>query len=204
MQDYDFLKEITDKDIADAITVHIQVERRSLYYGLAYMPDTRAMRNKLQEAMSYVNEGNDFIKGSDWLYCKYVSYGEEYEILWDAPTPSGGDYSIAYYYDEDGIPCVKSKADFVNIVEYRLPTARNLVTGVKNGFQRPLRIFPAAATNVLHPAKVRPSSLSHGAYPFAMTLCGLAACLGSFQVTEQILSVSRQWVLNSNRNGEKD
>jgi len=31
-----------------------------------------------------------------------------------------------------------------------------------------------------------------------MTLCGLAACLGSFQMTEQILSVSRQWVLNSN------
>ena len=175
MQDYDFLKEITDKDIADAITVHIQVERRSLYYGLAYMPDTRAMRNKLQEAMSYVNEGNDFIKGSDWLYCKYVSYGEEYEILWDAPTPSGGDYSIAYYYDEDGIPCVKSKADFVNIVEYRLPTARNLVTGVKNGFQRPLRIFPAAATNVssgryecfqrpLRTAKVRPSSREGSAF----------------------------------------
>ena len=37
----------------------------------------------------------------------------------DNPTPSGGDYSIAYYYNEDGIPCEKSKADFVNIVEYK-------------------------------------------------------------------------------------
>ena len=72
------------------------------------------MGHPVAENRSYVNEGNDFIKGSDWLYCKHVSYGEEYEILWDAPTPSGGDYSIAYYYDEDGIPCVKSKADFVN------------------------------------------------------------------------------------------
>ena len=37
----------------------------------------------------------------------------------DNPTPSGGDYSIAYYYDEDGFPCEKSKADFMNIVEYK-------------------------------------------------------------------------------------
>ena len=36
----------------------------------------------------------------------------------DGPTPSGGDYSIAYYYDDDG-PCEKSKANRVNIVEYK-------------------------------------------------------------------------------------
>ena len=36
----------------------------------------------------------------------------------DNPTPSGGDYSIAYYYDDDG-PCEKSKANRVNIVEYK-------------------------------------------------------------------------------------
>ena len=34
------------------------------------------------------------------------------------PTPSGGDYSIAYYYDDDG-SCEKSKANRVNIVEYK-------------------------------------------------------------------------------------
>ena len=90
--------------------------------------------------------------------------------------------------------------------------ATNISSGRYECFQRPLRMFPAAATNRegsafiprrfgLHPAKVRPSSLSHGAYPFAMTVCGLAACLGSFQMTEQILSVSRQWVLNSNHGG---
>lgn len=33
-------------------------------------------------------------------------------------TPSGGDYCIAYYYDESGRLCVKSKASRVNIVEY--------------------------------------------------------------------------------------
>jgi len=36
----------------------------------------------------------------------------------DGSTPSGGDYSIAYYYDEDNIPCKKSKAKSVHIVEY--------------------------------------------------------------------------------------
>ena len=91
--------------------------------------------------------------------------------------------------------------------------ATNISSGRYECFQRPLRMFPAAATNRegsafiprrfgLHPAKVRPSSLSHGAYPFAMTLCGLAACLGSFQMTEQILSVSRQWVLNGYKLGK--
>lgn len=33
-------------------------------------------------------------------------------------TPSGGAYSIAYYYDEDGLPCPKAKAKSVHIVEY--------------------------------------------------------------------------------------
>ncbi|MBQ3628049.1 MAG: hypothetical protein II947_03340 [Bacteroidaceae bacterium] len=35
------------------------------------------------------------------------------------PTPSGGDYSIAYFYDDDGCPCEKSKATMINIVEYK-------------------------------------------------------------------------------------
>lgn len=34
------------------------------------------------------------------------------------PTPSGGDYSVAYYYDENGKPCVKAEAYRVNIIEY--------------------------------------------------------------------------------------
>ncbi len=33
-------------------------------------------------------------------------------------TPNGGDYSVAYYYDSSGSPCVKSEAATVNIVEY--------------------------------------------------------------------------------------
>ena len=35
------------------------------------------------------------------------------------PTPSGGDYSIAYFYDDDGCPCEKNKATMINIVEYK-------------------------------------------------------------------------------------
>ncbi len=36
----------------------------------------------------------------------------------DGWTPSGGDYSVAYYY-KDGHPCVKEEADAVNIIEYK-------------------------------------------------------------------------------------
>ena len=69
------------KENAEAIAIRIQVEKRSLYYGLTYMPETKAIRSELQEAMSFIIESNDFIKGSDWLYYKYVSYGEGYEKL---------------------------------------------------------------------------------------------------------------------------
>lgn len=33
-------------------------------------------------------------------------------------TPSGGAYSVAYYYGEDGMPCRREEAVRVNIVEY--------------------------------------------------------------------------------------
>ncbi len=69
------------KDIPDAMTVRIQIAYKSLYYGLTYMPETKALRNEMQEAMSFVNEAGDFIKGSDWLYYKYVTFEEGYERL---------------------------------------------------------------------------------------------------------------------------
>ena len=34
------------------------------------------------------------------------------------PTPSGGAYSTAYFYDEEGCPCKREEASFMNIVEY--------------------------------------------------------------------------------------
>lgn len=34
-------------------------------------------------------------------------------------TPNGGDFSIAYYYNEDGEPCIKKEAVRVNIIEYK-------------------------------------------------------------------------------------
>ncbi len=33
-------------------------------------------------------------------------------------TPSGGAYSVAYYYDNEGNPCPKAQAARVNIIEY--------------------------------------------------------------------------------------
>lgn len=36
----------------------------------------------------------------------------------DGTTPNGGDYSIAYYYDDNKMPCEKARAKSVQIVEY--------------------------------------------------------------------------------------
>ena len=47
-----------------------------------------------------------------------IAFDPRYMEMRDNTTPSGGDYSIAYYYDDDG-PCEKSKANRVNIVEYK-------------------------------------------------------------------------------------
>jgi len=33
-------------------------------------------------------------------------------------TPNGGDYSIAYFFDENNIPTIKEKAVIVRICEY--------------------------------------------------------------------------------------
>lgn len=35
-----------------------------------------------------------------------------------APTPNGGAYSTAYYYDANHMPCKKEEARYRNIVEY--------------------------------------------------------------------------------------
>ncbi len=37
----------------------------------------------------------------------------------DGPTPNGGDYSIASYFDKDGIPCNRNKAFKMIIEEFK-------------------------------------------------------------------------------------
>ena len=37
----------------------------------------------------------------------------------DEPTPSGGDYSIAYFYDVERRPCKRENAEYINIIEYK-------------------------------------------------------------------------------------
>lgn len=39
------------------------------------------------------------------------------EIHWGA-TPSGGDLSIAYFFDKDGNRCSRAEASHMNIIEY--------------------------------------------------------------------------------------
>ncbi|MCQ2259033.1 MAG: hypothetical protein MJZ41_13750 [Bacteroidaceae bacterium] len=36
----------------------------------------------------------------------------------DSPTPNGGAYSIAYFYDADGNPCDKSHCTKIEIIEF--------------------------------------------------------------------------------------
>jgi hypothetical protein len=69
------------KEISEAIAVRIEIAGKSLYYGLTYMPETKTMRSELQDALSYINDGSEFIKGSDWLYYKYTSFENGYECL---------------------------------------------------------------------------------------------------------------------------
>lgn len=68
-------------DILEAIAIRIQIEKGKLYYGLTYMAAKKAMRKELQEGLSFVNDNNEFIKGQDWLFYKYVSYKDGYERL---------------------------------------------------------------------------------------------------------------------------
>ncbi len=47
-----------------------------------------------------------------------IPFNPRYMEKLDNPTPNGGDYSIAYYYNDNG-PCEKDKATRMNIVEYK-------------------------------------------------------------------------------------
>ena len=69
------------KDIPEAFAVCIEIIDGSLYYGLNYMPETKAMRKELQDAFAFINNDDHFIKGHDWLYFKYVSFDDGYERL---------------------------------------------------------------------------------------------------------------------------
>ena len=69
------------RDVPEAIAVRLQMENRSLYYGLTYMPAMKEKRIEMQEAMNFINSNGYFIKGSDWLYYKFTSYEDAYNGL---------------------------------------------------------------------------------------------------------------------------
>ena len=48
----------------------------------------------------------------------------EYTETHRGPTPSGGAYSTAYYYDDNHIPCKKYEAYYITIVEYSVDGER--------------------------------------------------------------------------------
>lgn len=74
------------KDIPDAMTVRIEIAYKSLYYGITYMPEYKALRQEMQEALSDIVANKDFIKGKDWLYYKYVPFEDGYNKLKDLIT----------------------------------------------------------------------------------------------------------------------
>ena len=69
------------ENVPDSIAIRIQADKKSLIYGVTYMPSTKERRAELQEALGYINKEGDLIKGCDWLYYKYTSYKEGYDKL---------------------------------------------------------------------------------------------------------------------------
>ena len=67
------------KNIPDAMTIRIEIAYKSLYYGITYMPEHKALRQEMQEALSGIIANNDFIKGKDWLYYKYMPFEGGYK-----------------------------------------------------------------------------------------------------------------------------
>ena len=45
-------------------------------------------------------------------------YNEDNFQRIDGPTPAGGTYSVAFFYDKDNNPTTKDKAERINITEY--------------------------------------------------------------------------------------
>ena len=64
-------------------------------------------------------EGAKFEKNN--LLCtinQNVMAKEQFSKRIDGATPNGGQYSILYFRDKDGCPCVENKATTVEAVEY--------------------------------------------------------------------------------------
>lgn len=86
-------------------TYHIQIMKKKRYRDVESMTDAEFEALTLEIAGEQVK-------------VLEIAFDPHYMEKRDNPTPSGGDYSIAYYYDDDG-PCEKSRANRVNIVEYK-------------------------------------------------------------------------------------
>jgi len=71
------------KDIKEGIYLLIEFEDKRLIYGALYMPETKKIRNEIQEStiIRPFYESGEFIKGVDWLIYKEVAIGEGYESL---------------------------------------------------------------------------------------------------------------------------
>ena len=58
---------------------------------------------------------------SYWLrdfLAKPFMKNQDYHQRIEEPTPNGGAYSIAYYYDSEGMPCPAAKASNIEILEF--------------------------------------------------------------------------------------
>ena len=60
------------------------------------------------------------------------------QIRIDGPTPNGGAYSIAYYYDKNGNPCDVSTGILGQIVEYdKNGKSINVIISAKRPIPKP-------------------------------------------------------------------
>ena len=97
---------------------------QAIYRRIARRPKTDNERLLVE----VVSKAHDKIR-----YFSYLELAERLQMSWkmnvdvlelvyrervEGPTPNGGDYSEAHYYDEDRLLCPPSEAKYINIVEY--------------------------------------------------------------------------------------
>ena len=110
--------------ILGALKEYRYTQGKRLYQKIARQPKTAdeqqlvAIVEKAPDKERYY----DYLELAKRLQMPWQMNGDVMELVYrervEGPTPNGGDYSEAHYYDEDRLLCPPSEAKYINIVEY--------------------------------------------------------------------------------------
>ena len=102
---------------------HYSLGKR-LYQRIARRPKSADEQQlvAIVEAATDKERYYDYLELAKRLQMPWQMNGDVMELVYrerhDGPTPHGGAYSEAHYYDEDRLLCPPSEAKYINIVEY--------------------------------------------------------------------------------------